>query len=124
MWVGVVKHNRWLAYHPWGNYQLEQCMKNKELTDIILEAITEHGCVTTTQVADLLKVNSATAAGRLTYLRSQGRIVGKRANWAFRLEDLKVKPKQHIVNQSFTELSNIFYNIVRMGATNEKNQHS
>ena len=98
--------------------------QNKELTDIILDAITEHGCVTTSQIADLLKVSPATAAGRLTYLRSQGRIVGKRATWAFRLEDLKVKPKQHIVNQSFTELSNIFYNIVRMGATNEKNQHS
>ena len=98
--------------------------QNKELTDMILDAITEHGCVTTSQIADLLKVNSATAAGRLTYLRSQGRIVGKRANWAFRLEDLKVKPKQHIVNQSFNELSNIFYNIVRMGATNENTKHS
>ena len=98
--------------------------QNKELTDMILDAIAQNGCVTTTQIADLLKVNAATAAGRLTYLRSQGRIVGKRANWAFRLEDLNVKPKQRIVNQSFTELSNIFYNIVRMGATNEKNQHS
>lgn len=98
--------------------------QNKELTDMILDAIAQNGCVTTAQIADLLKVNAATAAGRLTYLRAQGRIVGKRATWAFRLEDLKVKPKEHIVNQSFTELSNIFYNIVRMGATNEKNQHS
>jgi DeoR/GlpR family transcriptional regulator of sugar metabolism len=98
--------------------------QNKELTDMILDAITEHGSVTTKQIADLLKVSPATAAGRLTYLRAQGRIVGKRATWAFRLEDLNVKPKQRIVNQSFTELSNIFYNIVRMGATNENNQHS
>ena len=98
--------------------------QNKDLTDKILDAIAQNGCVTTSQIADLLKVNAATAAGRLTYLRGQGRIVGKRATWAFRLEDLKTKPKQHIVNQSFNELSNIFYNIVRMGATHEKNQHS
>jgi DeoR/GlpR family transcriptional regulator of sugar metabolism len=98
--------------------------QNKEMTDKILDAIAEHGAVTTSQIADLLKVSPATAAGRLTYLRTQGRIVGKRATWAFRLEDLKVKPKERIVNQSFSELSNIFYNIVRMGATNEKTQHS
>jgi DeoR/GlpR family transcriptional regulator of sugar metabolism len=98
--------------------------QNKELTDMILDAIAQNGCVTTTQIADLLKVSPATAAGRLTYLRTQGRIVGKRATWAFRLEDLKIKPKEHIANQSFLELSNIFYNIVRMGATNENTQHS
>lgn len=98
--------------------------QNKELTDMIFTAIEENGSVTTKQIADLLKVSPATAAGRLTYLRAQGRIVGKRATWAFRLEDLKVKPKEHIVNQSFTELSNIFYNIVRMGATNETIKNS
>jgi len=98
--------------------------QNKEFTDKILDAIAQNGAVTTSQIADLLKVSPATAAGRLTYLRTQGRIVGKRATWAFRLEDLKVKPKEHIANQSFQELSNIFYNIVRMGATNEKTQHS
>jgi|LauGreDrversion4_2_1035121.scaffolds.fasta_scaffold338664_2 hypothetical protein len=98
--------------------------QNKEFTDKILDAIAQNGAVTTSQIADLLKVSPATAAGRLTYLRTQGRIVGKRATWAFRLEDLKVKPKERIVNQSFLELSNIFYNIVRMGATNENTQHS
>jgi len=98
--------------------------QNKELTDKILDAIAQNGCVKTSQIADLLKVSPATAAGRLTYLRAQGRIVGKKATWAFRMEDLNVKPKEHLVNQSFIELSNIFYNIVRMGATNETIKNS
>lgn len=97
---------------------------NHELTNKILDAIAQHGSVTTQQIADLLKVNNATAAGRLTYLRKQGRIVGKRATWAFRMEDLRVKPKEHVINQSLNELSQIFYSIVRMGLQNEETQHS
>ena len=98
--------------------------QNQEMTNKILDAIARNGAVTTSQIADLLKVNSATAAGRLTYLRGQGRIVGKRAIWAFRNEDLKVKPKEHVINQSLNELSSIFYNIIRMGLQNEETQHS
>lgn len=96
---------------------------NHELTNKILDAIAEHGSVTTKQIADLLKVNNAIAAGRLTYLRKQGRIVGKRATWAFRMEDLKVKPKEHVINQSLNELAQVFDSIVRMGLQNEKTQH-
>jgi DeoR/GlpR family transcriptional regulator of sugar metabolism len=96
--------------------------QNKEMTDKILEAITQNGAVTTSQVADLLKVNTATAAGRLTYLRSQGRIVGKKATWAFKVEDLKVKPKQHSLNQAFGELSEIFYRIIR--SSHEEIKHT
>lgn len=96
--------------------------QNQEMTDKILDAIARNGAVTTAQIADLLKVNMATAAGRLTYLRSQGRIVGKRAIWAFRVEDLKVKPKQHTLNQAFAELSEIFYRIIR--SSHEETQHT
>jgi hypothetical protein len=98
--------------------------QDQEATDKIFEAIHEYGVITTSQIADLLKVSPAAAAGRLTYLRTQGRIVGKRARWAFFLKDLNIKPQKHIPNQSLVELSQIFYNIVRMGVVDEKNQHS
>lgn len=31
MWVSVIKCNRWLAYHPWGNYGLEKTMIEQAL---------------------------------------------------------------------------------------------
>lgn len=98
--------------------------QNKEVTELILNEIANHGCVTTQQIADLLKTSSPIAAGRLTYLKKTGRIVGKHAKWAFRVEDLKVTPKQFVINQTFRELSAIFDNIIRMGLQNEETQHS
>jgi DeoR/GlpR family transcriptional regulator of sugar metabolism len=98
--------------------------QDKEATDKIFDAIHEYGVITTSQVADLLKVSPAAAAWRLTYLRTQGRIVGKRARWAFFLKDLSIKPQKHIPNQSLLELSKLINKIIRMGKTNEKNKHS
>lgn len=98
--------------------------QDQEATEKIFDAIHEYGVITTSQIADLLKVSPAAAAGRLTYLRTQGRIVGKRARWAFFLKDLNIKPQKHIPNQSLLELSKVLDKIVRMGVVNEKNKHS
>jgi len=98
--------------------------QNKEITDAILNAIAEKGCVSTQEIADLLKTTPAVSAGRLTYLRKQGRIVGKRGRWAFTVDNLRGKQKDIVVNQTFRDLSQIFDNIIRMGLSNEKTQHS
>jgi len=98
--------------------------QNKEITDAILNEIANKGCVSTQEIAELLKTTPAVSAGRLTYLRKQGRIVGKKGRWAFRMEHLNIKPKEHLVNQTFRDLSEIFDNIIRMGLSNEKTQHS
>jgi hypothetical protein len=98
--------------------------QNKEITDAILNEIANKGCVSTQEIADLLKTTPAVSAGRLTYLRKQGRIVGKKGRWAFRMEHLNIKPKELLVNQTFKDLSVIFDNIIRMGLSNEKTQHS
>ena len=98
--------------------------QNKEITDAILDAIAQNSCVTTQQVADLIKTTLPIAAGRLTYLRKQGKIVGKSGKWAFRVEHLKGKPKEHMINQALNDLGDIFYNIIKMGLPNEETQHS
>ncbi len=98
--------------------------QNKEITDAILNEIAEKGCVSTQEIAELLKTTPAVSAGRLTYLRKQGRIVGKRGRWAFTVDNLRVKQKDIVVNQTFRDLSEIFDNIIRMGLSNEKTQHS
>lgn len=98
--------------------------QNKEITDAIFNAIAKNGCVSTQHIADLLRTSPAVAAGRLTYLKKTGRIVGNRGKWAFRKEDLRVNPKEFSVNQTFKELSEIFDKIIRMGLSHEEAQHS
>lgn len=96
---------------------------NQELLDGIYEILEERGVVTTHEVATHIKTNRAMAAGRLTYLRKHGRIVGKRGIWALTNEQLKIKPAPH-TNPTFSELSNILNHIIKKGLPNEKDKHS